>query len=171
MPRPKRSVISNAKWDRFEPLIRQLYLQDDKTLPEVIEKLHAYDFDPSEAQLESRLKLWHMNKNMSAKQWRYVETRLHQRKCRGKQSNVYLSGIQKNLNNAARNKHLHVTTLQKYNQMYQKTPKSPKDLSLIIRTPPCTSPDDEDIVSVQLALRVAQSRQFLESRFFVWLPA
>ncbi|KAJ0361137.1 hypothetical protein COL26b_013822 [Colletotrichum chrysophilum] len=47
MPRPKRSVISNAKWDRFEPLIRQLYLQDDKTLPEVIEELHAYDFDPS----------------------------------------------------------------------------------------------------------------------------
>lgn len=46
MPRSKRSVIGNAKWERFEPLIRQLYLQDDKTLPEVLEELRAHDFDP-----------------------------------------------------------------------------------------------------------------------------
>ncbi|KAH0435719.1 hypothetical protein CcaCcLH18_04673 [Colletotrichum camelliae] len=160
MPRPKRSVISHAKWERFEPLIRRLYLQDDKALPEVLEELRAHDFNPSEAQLESRLKLWHMSKKMSAKQWRYVETRAHQRRSCGKQSSIYLCGIQKDLQNATRNKHLHVTTLQKYNQMYQQAPndepESPKDLSLIIRTPPHSSTDDEDI-------EVTQSQRFFEN--------
>lgn len=132
-----------------------------------------------------------MSKNMSAKQWRYVEHRIHQRRSRGKQSRIYLSGIEKDLRNAFRSKHLHVTTLEKYNKMYQRAPsmssnlhfkhaslrfadlltlddepESPKDLSLITCTPPCSPPGDEDNVGLQLALDVVQSRHFLESMLF-----
>lgn len=47
----------------------------------------------SKAQLEWKLKQWHLTKNMAVMDWKYVGNEIHRRKCRGKETKIYLSGI------------------------------------------------------------------------------
>ncbi|KAF4815949.1 hypothetical protein CGCSCA5_v006771 [Colletotrichum siamense] len=91
---PPRRTIRDEDWERLRPTIRKLYLEEDRNLKDVLLILGTcHSFYPSKAQLEWKLKQWHFTKNMGVMDWKYVGYEIHRRKCRGKESKVYLSGI------------------------------------------------------------------------------
>ncbi|KAK2043826.1 hypothetical protein LZ31DRAFT_467566 [Colletotrichum somersetense] len=136
----KNAIIKDEEWMRVQPIIRKLYLLEDKSLKDVIVILSTiHNFRPtlggcSKGQLESKLKQWHMTKNMTSLEWKYVDARIRRRRLQGKESKVYLSGIplRPATVEKARTRHSFESTLDK---IAGKAPPSPKDLSLIIRTP------------------------------------
>ncbi|KAK1566203.1 uncharacterized protein LY79DRAFT_529241 [Colletotrichum navitas] len=138
-PRTKNAIIKDEEWMRVQPIIRRLYLLEDKSLKDVISTLSMFhDFRPRlvnfKAQLESKLKQWHMTKNMTSLEWKHVDARIRRRRLQGKESKVYLSGIplRPATVEKARSRHSFESTLDR---LAGKAPPSPKDLSLIIRTP------------------------------------
>ncbi|WYZ46775.1 hypothetical protein EsH8_IX_001000 [Colletotrichum jinshuiense] len=136
MPRPRKTVIKDEEWARVQPEIRRLYLVEDKSLKDVMMILSAFrDFRPSKAQLEWKLKQWHMTKNMTSTEWKHVIRRVRKRHFEGKDSKIYLSGIPLRLATVekARSRHCYETTIEK--TMRVNTPPPPDYLSLIIRTP------------------------------------
>ncbi|KAF3808058.1 hypothetical protein GCG54_00012637 [Colletotrichum gloeosporioides] len=91
---PPRRSIRDEDWERLRSTIRKLYLEEDRSLKDVLLILGTFhSFYPSKAQLEWKLKQWHFTKNMGIMDWKYVANEIHRRKCRGKESKVYLSGI------------------------------------------------------------------------------
>ncbi|KAK2029599.1 hypothetical protein LX32DRAFT_588388 [Colletotrichum zoysiae] len=138
--RIKNAIIKDEEWMRVQPIIRKLYLLEDKSLKDVIVILSTiHDFRPrvvmySKAQLESKLKQWHITKNMTSLEWKHVDARIRRRRLQGKESKVYLSGIplRPATVEKARSRHSFESTLDR---IAGKAPPSPKDLSLIIRTP------------------------------------
>ncbi|EFQ25836.1 uncharacterized protein GLRG_00980 [Colletotrichum graminicola M1.001] len=136
--RTKNAIIKDEEWMRVQPIIRRLYPLEDKSLKDVISKLCTFhDFRPSltgRGQLGSKLKQWHMTKNMTSLEWKHVDARIRRRRIQGKESKVYLSGIplRPATVEKARSRHSFESTLDK---LAGKTPPSPKDLPLIIRTP------------------------------------
>ncbi|KAK2002749.1 hypothetical protein LX36DRAFT_678057 [Colletotrichum falcatum] len=133
--RTKKAVIKDEEWVRVQPIIRKLYLLEDKSLKDVITILGIiHDFHPSENQLGTKLKQWHMTKKMTSLEWKHVNARIRRRRLQGKESKVYLSGIplRPATVEKARSRHSFESTLDK---LAGKAPPSPKDVSLIIRTP------------------------------------
>ncbi|KAK2002296.1 ankyrin [Colletotrichum falcatum] len=135
-PRAKKTDIKDEEWERFQPVIRMLYLDQDKSLKDLATILGmSYGFCPSKAQLEWKLTQWRMTKKMGTEEWKYVHHRIRSRQAAEKQSRVYLSGVR--LRDAtiekARARHCYETALEKSRGVV--APPSPTDLSLIIRTP------------------------------------
>ncbi|TQN63786.1 hypothetical protein CSHISOI_11692, partial [Colletotrichum shisoi] len=131
----RSAMFKEEEWARVQPIIRKLYLLEDKSLKDVITTLSTiHNFRPSKAQLESKLKQWHMAKNMTSMEWKHVDMRIRKRRLRGKDSKVYLSGIPLRCATVekARGRHSFESTLDR---VTGKAPPSPEDLSLIIRTP------------------------------------
>ncbi|GKT57863.1 ankyrin repeat protein [Colletotrichum tofieldiae] len=115
-PRAKKADIKDEEWERLQPLIRKLYLIEDKSLKDVLTILSMYHgFRPSKSQLEWKLKQWHMAKNMTSLEWKYVTHRIRKRHVVGKESMVYLSGVQ--LRDAtienAKGRHCYETAIEK----------------------------------------------------------
>ncbi|OHF03880.1 hypothetical protein CORC01_00742 [Colletotrichum orchidophilum] len=116
--RQRQAVISDAEWERVRPAIRQLYLREDMTLGFVLAALKTvHSFHASKAQLEWKLKQWHMIKNMTVQQWRYADVRIRERQSRGKKSSLYLSGIplRPAAVEKARNRHCYVSVVEQFN--------------------------------------------------------
>ncbi|KZL64366.1 ankyrin repeat protein [Colletotrichum incanum] len=135
-PRAKKADIKDEEWKRLQPVIQKLYLIEDKSLKDVLTILSMYhSFRPSKAQLEWKLKQWHMTKNMTSSEWKYVAYQIRKRHVAGKESVVCLSGVR--LRDAtmekARSRHCYETAIEK--SMGVVAPSSPTDLSLVIRTP------------------------------------
>ncbi|KAK6218621.1 hypothetical protein QIS74_06501 [Colletotrichum tabaci] len=131
----RSAMFKEEEWARVQPIIRKLYLLEDKSLKDVIMILSTlHGFRPSKAQLESKLKQWHMTKNMTNLEWKYVDMRIRRRRLQGRESKVYLSGIplRPATVEKARSRHSFESIL---NRVTGKAPPSPEDLSLIIRTP------------------------------------
>ncbi|GKT67079.1 ankyrin repeat-containing domain protein [Colletotrichum tofieldiae] len=107
-PRSKNAIIKDGEWGRVQPIIRRLYLLENKSLRDV---MYGY----SKAQLEWKLKQWHMTKNMTSMQWKHVDTRLRNRRLQGKESRVYLSGIplRPSTVEKARSRHSFESTLER----------------------------------------------------------
>ncbi|KAF6807104.1 hypothetical protein CSOJ01_08371, partial [Colletotrichum sojae] len=94
-PRQKRAVIDDADWERVRPVIYRLYMKESRSQKDTLVALGTlYDFHPSKAQLEWKLKQWRMVRNLASSEWKYVANRIRKRRSRGKESQVYLSGIQ-----------------------------------------------------------------------------
>ncbi|KAK1984150.1 hypothetical protein LZ30DRAFT_586852 [Colletotrichum cereale] len=153
-PRAKKSDIKDEEWERFQPIIRRLYLTEDKSLKDLVTILSiSYSFRPRlvirtslRSQLEWKLTQWRMTKKMTTSEWKYVDHRIRKRHAAGKKSRVYLSGIR--LRDAtiekAKVRHCYETALEK--SMGVVAPPSPTDLSLIIRTPsPQQVPEPDDM--------------------------
>ncbi|KAK2013334.1 hypothetical protein LZ32DRAFT_647249, partial [Colletotrichum eremochloae] len=135
-PRAKKSDIKDEDWEKFQPIIRRLYLTEDKSLKDLLTILSmSHGFRPSKAQLEWKLTQWRMTKKMIASEWKYVHHRIRNRRAVGKESSVYLSGVQLRdvTIEKAKVRHCYETALEK--SMGVVVPPSPTDLSLIIRTP------------------------------------
>ncbi|KAL4973653.1 hypothetical protein BDW66DRAFT_161900 [Aspergillus desertorum] len=80
-----KSAISPDIWETKRMLITKLYKDEEWPLKQVIKLVQTRDFDPSESQLRSRLKKWHITKPSRKK---YDGSRR-------------LSGAKKNRNNIA----------------------------------------------------------------------
>ncbi|KAF9869838.1 hypothetical protein CkaCkLH20_12637 [Colletotrichum karsti] len=92
--RPRKVAINDREWEKLRHVIRQLYLQEDRTLKDVLVILGTlHNFHPSKSQLEGKLKQWHMTKNMTPMEWKYLAKRIQKRRNQGKESSVYLSGM------------------------------------------------------------------------------
>ncbi|TKW49570.1 hypothetical protein CTA1_656 [Colletotrichum tanaceti] len=134
MPTRRSAMFKEEEWARVQPTIRKLYLLEDRSLKDVMTILSTlHNFRPSKAQLESKLKQWHMTKNMKSAAWKYVHMSIRKRRHHGKESKVYLSGIPlpPETVEKARSHHFKSTL----DRVTGKAPPSPEDLSLIIRTP------------------------------------
>lgn len=107
----------------------------------------------SKSQLEWKLKQWHFTKNMGVMDWKYVGNEIHRRKCRGKESKVYLSGIPLRMKNIERgvSRYCYETAIEKaMHRKYTHTqsqspikltrkdvpePPMPEDQPLLVCTP------------------------------------
>ncbi|GKT46381.1 uncharacterized protein ColSpa_06562 [Colletotrichum spaethianum] len=115
-PRAKKTDIKDEEWERLQPVIRKLYLTEDRSLKDVLTILSmSQGFRLSKSQLEWKLKQWHMTKNMTSSEWKYVTHRIRKRHIAGKESRVYLSGVR--LKDAtvekARGRHCYETAMEK----------------------------------------------------------
>jgi Clr5 domain len=99
--------VSEDNWERHKATIRKLYLEENKTLDEVIEVMNeAYGFVSaykpsfgatyihsylsSKSNYERRIRRWKFRKNHAASEWEAVVQRVQSRDRDGKKSNVYI---------------------------------------------------------------------------------
>ncbi|KAK2737514.1 ankyrin repeat protein [Colletotrichum kahawae] len=132
---PPRRNIRDEDWERLRPIIRELYLEEDRSLKDVLLILGTFhSFYPSKAQLEWKLKQWHLTKNMGVMDWKYVGNEIHRRKCRGKESKVYLSGIPLRTKAVERgiSRYCYETAIEK---AMHPEPPVPEDQPLLVCTP------------------------------------
>ncbi|KAI8292709.1 hypothetical protein K4K60_000064 [Colletotrichum sp. SAR11_57] len=80
---PPRRSIRDEDWERLRLTIQKLYLEEDRSLKDVLLILGTFhSFYPSKAQLEWRLKQWHFTKNMGVLDWKYCyETAIEKAMC------------------------------------------------------------------------------------------
>ncbi|KAF4922849.1 hypothetical protein CGCVW01_v005036, partial [Colletotrichum viniferum] len=134
---PPRRNIHDDDWERLRPTIRKLYLEEDRSLKEVLLILATcHRFYSSKAQLEWKLKQWHFTKNMGVMDWKYVGYEIHRRKCRGKESKVYLSGIPLRMKDIERgvSRNCYETAIEKA-MRHVPEPAMPEDQALLVCTP------------------------------------
>ncbi|RDW68827.1 uncharacterized protein DSM5745_08587 [Aspergillus mulundensis] len=90
--------MNEDEWQAFRPEIQRLYIDENKTLPEVRRHLESrYGFRGTKTQYERRLKKWGLVKNqkVSDLEWKFIGRRIHKRKLAGKhKSDVYKYGRQ-----------------------------------------------------------------------------
>ncbi|EXF81932.1 hypothetical protein CFIO01_02640 [Colletotrichum fioriniae PJ7] len=115
--RQRQPVISETEWERVRSVIQRLYLQENMALSFVLTALKTiHKFHASKAQLEWKLKEWHMFKNMTAQQWKCVDVRIRERLSRGKKTSLYLSGIplRPAAVEKARSRHCHTSVVEEF---------------------------------------------------------
>ncbi|KAK2737518.1 ankyrin repeat protein [Colletotrichum kahawae] len=160
VPRRRKSAIDQREWDQLGSVIRNLYLEEDRALKDVLVILRTvHNFQPSKSQLEWKLKQWHMTKNPTSTEWRHVISEIDQRLSRGKESQIYLSGIPLRPASIkrARGRHCYESAIER--TLPRVEPPSPMDISVIIRTP---SPEGQTRFSSSATLPWFQARQALQ---------
>lgn len=59
-------IITSKKWEQLKPLIRTLYIDENKTFPRIESILKAREgFAPTKSQFDKRVKKWGFKKNAS----------------------------------------------------------------------------------------------------------
>ncbi|KAI1116606.1 ankyrin repeat-containing domain protein [Nemania sp. NC0429] len=86
-PRP-----TDEEWRRHKPEIRRLYLVDDMELHSLVEHLGYQGFHVTSQQLQYKLKIWKIRKNIDKSTWGKIDRFIDHRKRKGKDSEVILSG-------------------------------------------------------------------------------
>ncbi|KAF6831792.1 hypothetical protein CPLU01_06582 [Colletotrichum plurivorum] len=85
---------SDEQWLQRKSAIRQMFIQEDKSLLEIRRRLEEDGFPVTKAQLEYKLKIWEFRKKAPKKSgealWQYVGHRVAKRKHNGKESDVIL---------------------------------------------------------------------------------
>ncbi|KAJ3541783.1 hypothetical protein NM208_g4443 [Fusarium decemcellulare] len=85
--------IPEQEWARHESTIRQLYLENDKGLQDVMEHMAgSCGFHASKSQYETRFKKWGIVKNRKRVEWKVVAQHVERRKAAGKKSDVFING-------------------------------------------------------------------------------
>ncbi|KAF5006771.1 hypothetical protein FDECE_6859 [Fusarium decemcellulare] len=86
--------VPAAQWDTHRELIRSLYIDQDKTLDEVMEHMsQRYDFRASKSQYIHRVTVaWKMKKNFTRTQWEHANAILSKREAEGKLSQLTMDG-------------------------------------------------------------------------------
>ncbi|KAF4997848.1 hypothetical protein FDECE_11966 [Fusarium decemcellulare] len=88
---PPAARIPLALWDRNKEHIRGLYLDQDKTLDELVQCMaQDHGFHASRAQYIRRLDSWKMRKNSTKKEWEYVSALVAKRKLNGKDTEIVM---------------------------------------------------------------------------------
>ncbi|KAL3293317.1 ankyrin [Colletotrichum asianum] len=134
---PPQKTIPDEDWGHLRPTIRKLYLEEDRSLKDVCLILGTFhSLYPSKAQLEWKLKQWYFTKNMGVMDWKYVCNEYHRRKCKGKGSKVYLSGIPLRTKAVERgvSRYCYETAIEKTMRHVPKPPM-PEDQPLLMCTP------------------------------------
>ncbi|KAJ3530065.1 hypothetical protein NM208_g9489 [Fusarium decemcellulare] len=88
---PPAARIPLALWDRNKEHIRGLYLEQDKTLDELVQCMaQDHGFHASRAQYIRRLDSWKMRKNSTKKEWEYAGALVAKRKLNGKDTEIVM---------------------------------------------------------------------------------
>ncbi|KAJ3524636.1 hypothetical protein NM208_g11983 [Fusarium decemcellulare] len=86
--------ISPAQWDAHKDHIHSLYIDQDKTLDEVMHHMgQEYNFHASKSQYIRRITVvWKMKKNFTKTQWEQAHSLISKRKAEGKSTELVMSG-------------------------------------------------------------------------------
>ncbi|KAK9770128.1 hypothetical protein SCAR479_13233 [Seiridium cardinale] len=82
-----------ADWDRQKGTIRRLFLHQQCTIEELVERVKRNGIIVSKAQMEYKLKQWRFRRNVDKKAWNCIRHRITKRERSGKKSEVILSGV------------------------------------------------------------------------------
>lgn len=90
---PPAARIPLSLWEREKEHIRALYLDQDKTLDELVKCMaEDHGFYATRAQYIRRLDSWKMRKYSTKEEWEYVDSLVRKRKLDGKESEVIMGG-------------------------------------------------------------------------------
>jgi len=68
-----RQVLPKTKWEELRPVIRRLYIEENKTFRKIaIILCNSYGFTPTKGQFEARVKQWGFKKNASQHERRII---------------------------------------------------------------------------------------------------
>ncbi|KIX00540.1 uncharacterized protein Z518_10680 [Rhinocladiella mackenziei CBS 650.93] len=135
---------SEKTWERHKATIRKLYLEENKTLDEVMRAMNAsHGFVSTKSNYERRIRRWKFRKNHAAVQWKAVVRRVQSRQRSGKESNVYIDSRFVPPKKLRRKVSLYCSSLRFGNKISDT--ENPRDLDgVIIQTPP-----PERVVSIR----------------------
>ncbi|RTE77745.1 hypothetical protein BHE90_007799 [Fusarium euwallaceae] len=90
---PPAARIPLSLWEREKEHIRALYLDQDKTLDELVKCMaEEHGFEATRAQYIRRLDSWKMRKYSTKEEWEYVHSLVRKRKLEGKESEIIMDG-------------------------------------------------------------------------------
>ncbi|RSL61288.1 hypothetical protein CEP54_006281 [Fusarium duplospermum] len=143
---PPAARIPLSLWEREKEHIRALYLDQDKTLDELVKCMaEEHGFHATKAQYIRRLDSWKMRKYSTKEEWEYVDSLVRKRKLEGKESEIIMDG-----------KPISVKKLKKELGRYgqprsseQPCPIPPKDAlgAIIAYTPPAIELFDNKLIA------------------------
>jgi len=68
-----RQVLPKSKWEELKPVIRRLYIDENKTFRKIATIIRdTYNFTPTKGQFDARVKQWGFKKNASQHERRMI---------------------------------------------------------------------------------------------------
>ncbi|RBR23071.1 uncharacterized protein FIESC28_04066 [Fusarium coffeatum] len=90
---PQAPRVSKAEWEAHRALITDLYINQNRTLDEVIEYMAALGFCPSRPQWIRKINVnWKLRKNSTKEEWQHASSLLSKRKENGKDTDLIMNG-------------------------------------------------------------------------------
>ncbi|KAH8711934.1 ankyrin repeat-containing domain protein [Phaeosphaeriaceae sp. PMI808] len=87
----KRPAQDN-EWELHKDVIIDLYLNQNKSLPDVMRTMTEQGFRRTKSQYENAFKTWNITKNISKDEWKFIVARLQDRESRKKPTKVRVRG-------------------------------------------------------------------------------
>ncbi|KAK6540861.1 hypothetical protein TWF694_008244 [Orbilia ellipsospora] len=188
--RRPRARLKPAEWNPHEIRIRSLYLEENKTVLEIIDIMKAEaNFTASVAQYTHQItNVWNLRKNLSKADFDYYDSKKRQRDEEGKETRVKLCNIKMDEKALRRKRQrIHTTTIEqieKKNNPNKERPLTPPGLvvgtpttcwsscaSHSPRLPGSPTPPAEDINTLSTMLEDDRFYAFLESPLYWQTPA
>ncbi|KAH8700390.1 fungal-specific transcription factor domain-containing protein [Talaromyces proteolyticus] len=139
----KAVIIMEPAWEIHKDLIRKLFLEEGKTLHEVmdyIEEIH--NFSSSKAMYERQLKKWGFHKNLKGNDWKIIQYKIEKRKRDGKRTDVYIRNTLVPEKKVKKEISRHAATIwETFYARNAPSPKTPEGMS--INTPGQVSQSEE----------------------------
>ncbi|KAI1412227.1 ankyrin [Hypoxylon sp. FL1857] len=134
--------VSESEWNEWSGFVREEFLIKDRGLHEVAGSLEQRNPHVTVQKLRTKLKQWRFQKNLSAKDWRYVDHSIQKRKAQDKDSVIILSGLRipRERVKKSTDRHKVVSLRNKWTQPPSPEPPA-EDVPLYICTPRATSPN------------------------------
>ncbi|ETS77149.1 hypothetical protein PFICI_11023 [Pestalotiopsis fici W106-1] len=88
---------SKSEWESQKDAIRELYLNQNYTLKELMERMHSAGFVATKSQYETKFKAWGFSKNdtnIPAATWKHVGYKIAKRKRVGDNSTIFIDGAE-----------------------------------------------------------------------------
>ncbi|KAM6511189.1 hypothetical protein FALCPG4_016192 [Fusarium falciforme] len=85
--------VSHSEWERNKEHIRALYLDQDKSLDDLVTSMaKRHGFHASKAQYIRKLGTWNMKKYSSKEAWKHADALVRKRKVDGKDTEIIMNG-------------------------------------------------------------------------------
>ncbi|KAJ4218153.1 hypothetical protein NW759_008746 [Fusarium solani] len=85
--------IPHSKWESNKKHIRALYLDQDKSLDDLVTSMsEEHDFHATRAQYIRKLGTWNMKKYSCKEDWKHADTLIRKRKVEGKDTEIFING-------------------------------------------------------------------------------
>ncbi|KAI4184136.1 MAG: hypothetical protein L6R41_004959 [Letrouitia leprolyta] len=91
--KPAWHPITSGHWEEQRSLIQQLYVTEDKSLPQVVDEIRRISgFTATERQYKRRISEWRLDKNVKDDEMRAIIAVQNSRLRQGKASKFYVRG-------------------------------------------------------------------------------
>ncbi|KAK3987852.1 ankyrin repeat-containing domain protein [Cladorrhinum sp. PSN332] len=149
---------SDEEWEAHKAAIQCFYLVDKMPQKELLQALKGLGLSATKSQLEYRLKLWNLKRNLDKQTWQYVDNRINKRKKAGKDSDVYYCGRRVEASTVKKETNRNREVTFSAQRAPPTSPATPTDVQISICTPELTttvSPVDTPIsICTQTSSRV-----------------